>query len=64
MKKTVKNPNPWVVVYAAGTDDEDIWSDHATYADATSECNQQTGHDGEGWDIMKRLDNGVLTTEY
>jgi len=54
------NPYPWVIVTNPGTDDEGIFSDHATYAEArknAKECDEE-------WDIMRRLDDGTLTTEF
>ena len=53
------NPSPWVLVGNAGTDVEDIVNDYATYAQAVS---AQIAH-GQG-DVMKRLGNGTLTTEF
>ena len=57
---TKQNPFPWVIVTNAGTDEEGIFSDHATFKAArinTINCDEQ-------WDIMKRLDDGTLTTEF
>jgi predicted RNA polymerase sigma factor len=59
-KATPHNPNPWVIVTNAGTDDESIFSDHATYKEARQNANEC----GEEWDIMRRLDDGSLTTEF
>ena len=52
------NPNPWVLVNNAGQDDEDIVADFSTFAEAVT-----AKREGEG-DIMKRLDDGTLTTEF
>jgi hypothetical protein len=53
------NPNPWVLVNNPGQDDEDIVADFSTFAEAVIAKNEA----GEG-DIMKRLDDGTLTTEF
>lgn len=57
-----KNPKPWVVVTNPGTDDEGIWSDHPTYAEAKAELKETA--DDDRADIMKRLADGTLTTDY
>lgn len=57
------NPNPWVVVTNAGTDEEDIWADFQLYESAVKECRECGGRDN-GFDVMKRLDDGTLTTDY
>lgn len=57
---TPHNPKPWVVVTNPGTDEESIFSDHTTYSKAmtnTLQCN-------EPCDVMRRRDDGTLTTEY
>lgn len=54
------NPNPWVVVTNAGTDDEDIVNDFPTFA-AALQCADEHGEDA---DVMKRRDDGSLTTEF
>ena len=56
---TAHNPKPWVVVTNPGQDDEDIVDDFATVAQARA-CMRQH----PGTDLMKRLNSGVLTTEY
>lgn len=53
------NPTPWVLVNNAGQDDEDIVADFPTFAEAVTAKKEA----GEG-DIMKRLDDGTLTTEF
>jgi hypothetical protein len=53
----------WVVVENAGTDDEDIWSDHDTLPAALKELENCGGRDN-GFDLMKRRPDGTLTTEY
>lgn len=57
--KQVRNPTPWVVVSNPGQDDEDIVADFATVPEARA-CIREN----PGADLMKRLDSGVLTTEY
>lgn len=53
----------WVVVEGAGTDNEDIWSDHYSFKAALKELEGAGGTDN-GFDIMKRLADGTLTTEF
>lgn len=53
------NPLPWLLVENPGMDDEDIVDDFPTHADAVR---AQQEH-GQG-DIMKRLSDGTLTTEF
>ena len=53
----------WVVVENAGEDNEDIWADFNTYAAAIRELKECGGREN-GFDIMKRLANGMLTTEF
>lgn len=55
-----RNPNPWVVVIRAGQDDEDIWGDYPSHAEAARNLKEP----GEPAQIMKRLDTGELTTEF
>lgn len=57
---TEHNPKPWVIVNKAGTDEESIWSDHATYSEAL----RNTMTCPELWDIMVRREDGTLTTEF
>ena len=53
----------WVIVANAGTDIEDIWSDHHAYKAALQELKLCGGSDSS-FDLMKRLPNGALTTEF
>lgn len=53
----------WVIVENAGTDAEDIWSDHHTFNSALKELMICGGTDN-GFDLMKRLPDGSLTTEF
>lgn len=54
------NPNPWVIVTNPGQDDEDIWADFCNYMAAISGLKEAP----EGAQIMRRLDDGTLTTEF
>ena len=54
------NPNPWVIVTHAGEDEESIWADYPKYSEAVANLKEP----GEPAQIMKRLDSGVLTTEF
>lgn len=60
VQEQVRIPKPWVVVTKPGQDDEEIWGDFQTYQEAVAEL----GEPGEPASIMKRLDDGTLTTEY
>jgi hypothetical protein len=53
----------WVIVENAGTDAEDVWSDHAAFDEAMREMRSCGGADF-GFDLMKRLPDGTLTTEF
>ncbi|MDO9601069.1 MAG: hypothetical protein Q7J02_02025 [Rhodocyclaceae bacterium] len=53
----------WVVVENAGTDQEDMWSDHHTLKAARKEL-KECGGRRNGFDLMKRLPNGMLTTDF
>ena len=53
------SPNAWVLVNNPGQDDEDIVADFPTFAEVVAAQKEA----GEG-DIMKRLDDGRLTTEF
>lgn len=55
----MKNPYPYVVVRNAGAEDEDIVEDFPTWKKA---CEFML--DEPGTDLMKRLDDGTLTTEF
>lgn len=43
-----------------GQDDEDIWADFPTYKEAVAAL----GQPGEEAGVMKRLDDGTLTTDF
>lgn len=61
MSKNIRHP--WVVVTDAGTDHQRIYDDYPSFACARiglKELDYQVGNA----DIMKRLDDGSLTTEY
>lgn len=53
----------WVIVENAGTDNEGIWSDHYTQSAAIRELKDAGGREN-GFDLMKRLADGTLTTEF
>jgi len=53
----------WVIVTDAGTDSEDIWNDHYTFKAAVKELTNCGGAEN-GFDLMKRLPDGTLTTEF
>lgn len=55
-----RNPNPYVVVTNPGQDNQDIWGDYPNYKQAIAALNEAD----EPSDIMKRLDDGTLTTEF
>jgi hypothetical protein len=57
------NPNPWVVVEKAGTEEEDVFEDFRSFELAVAACNENGGMKN-GFDVMKRLDDGTLTTEF
>jgi len=60
--------NKWVVVIYAGEDRQEVVCECRTYDDAWTAYHEQFTNDDErdelGADIMKRLDDGSLTTEY
>lgn len=63
----MKNPNPWVIVEYAGQDDESIRADFANYRDAIRAIKNWYYPDelqNLSVKIMRRRDDGVLTTEY
>ena len=60
---TAHNPNPWVVVINAGTDNEDIVIDFPMYVEALYFCADEFDVD-ENADVMRRNDDGTLTTEF
>lgn len=53
------NPYPYVVVTHPGQDDEDVVCDFSTETQARAFM-----RDLPGTDLMRRLSNGVLTTEF
>lgn len=63
----IDNPNPWVVVERAGTDDESIRADFPVFSAAVVVV-KSWYYEGEidelGVQILKRGDDGVLTSEY
>lgn len=61
------NPKPWAVVENAGMNDEDIAGDFATFAEANRAVKNWYYPDevrNMNIQIMRRRDDGVLTTEY
>jgi len=58
------NPNPWVVVEFAGTDREQIVIDFPTAREAFRYIERNYCEDECDVDVMKRRNDGVLTTEY
>jgi len=52
-----------VIVENAGTDAEDVWNDFHNYKAAVKEL-KICGGAGNGFDLMKRLPDGTLTTEF
>jgi len=58
------NPKPWVIVENPGTDDENIVIDFATYREACRWIDRNYTDDDCPADILRRLDDGTLTTEY
>lgn len=57
----VHNSLPWCVVIFPGTDKQEIYADFWTYREAVAGI-AESGEDSA--DVMKRLPNGSLTTEY
>ena len=53
----------WVVVTDAGTDQESIYNDYPSFGSAQIGLKELDHHLG-GSDIMKRLGDGTLTTEF
>jgi len=53
----------WVIVDRAGTDEESIVNDFFTFEAAKSYV-EEFSYDFEGLVIMRRREDGVLTTEY
>jgi hypothetical protein len=63
-KVAENNPTPWVIVTSPGMDNEYFWNDYATLKEARKNLKEAKYATGEKCDIMKRLDDGRLTTEY
>jgi hypothetical protein len=61
IKPTPHNPKPWVIVTYPGTDEESIFSDHESFKEARINTKNV---DSDYWDIMRRLDDGTLTTDF
>lgn len=61
---TPHNPNPWVLVARPGQDDEDIVEDFPTFAEAHRAMKAANQLDQDELDIMRRRDDGTLTTEF
>lgn len=61
-----RNPLTWVIVENAGRDEERIYGDHATYRAAIQCAIRELGPEfiEDGYDIMRRQDDGTLTTEF
>lgn len=58
---------PWVIVESAGYEDEQIASDHRSFAEACKHLDRQYDPveiETLPVQIMRRLDDGTLTTEY
>lgn len=61
---TPHNPMPWVIVENAGTDNENLVIDFATFREACNYIDRNYTDDDCPADIMRRRDDGVLTTEF
>lgn len=59
-----RNPNPWVVVEFPGTDREQIVIDYPTAREAFRFIERNYTEDECDVDVMRRRDDGVLTTEF
>lgn len=64
VKATAHNPKPWVIVENLGTEFADIVIDFATFREAARWIERNYTDDNCPADIMRRRDDGVLTTEY
>jgi hypothetical protein len=53
----------WVIVFNAGTNDEQIISIHRDFLNAVDELKKHGGID-KGYDLMMILPDGSLTTEF
>lgn len=61
---TKQNPFPFVIVTSPGDDDEWFWNDYKTFKEARAALKDAKENTGKKCDIMLRLDDGRLTTEY
>ncbi len=61
---TKNNPFPWVIVTSPGQDNEYFWCDYATIKEARANLREAKDATGEKCDIMRRRDDGTLTTEF
>jgi hypothetical protein len=61
---TKHNPFPFVIVTSPGQDGEYFWNDYATFKEAKANLREAKDSTGEKCDIMRRLDDGRLTTEF
>lgn len=62
-----RNPKPWVVVEFCGMENEAIGADFKTFAEAAKNIEKWYGEDEieeANVQIMRRLDDGTLTTEF
>jgi len=58
---------PWVIVESAGCDDEQLATEHHSFSDAAKAMHRNYGTDeidGMPVCIMRRNEDGTLTTEY
>lgn len=54
----------WVLAIAAGTDEQAVWSEHRTLEDAIKEAWRWQRAGFSDLDVMKRREDGTLTTEF
>jgi len=57
------NP-PWVIMLSGGSDKQGPWNYYDTFAQAMDNIKNAERQTGQQADIMKRLDDGTLTTEF
>ncbi|MDY0331141.1 MAG: hypothetical protein RBR52_11695 [Thiomonas sp.] len=63
--RLVTTPAPrWVLAIAAGTDAQAVWSEHRTLEAAIKEAWRWQRAGLSDLDVMKRLPDGTLTTEF
>lgn len=60
---TANNPVPWVIV-TSPVDNEYFWCDCATHAEARKNLKEAREATGEKCDIMRRQEDGKLTTDF